>query len=218
MNGELHNELLEIVMNRRPGIPWYETWKGKSPFIIDERTHPPTFETKLIDGIPSLVPYKAPCPVEPDIHQYFGLSYASYLVLPRSALQSMPAEWQTRFVGMLTELHSEWAGPPEGTMYDVALIDDTIGGGRLHDNLSNYDRGRRQIPLKSDTDNEYVKARDEYDRAEVACRAAERRLLRATAKVQDLVAKLSAPLRHLLREKACNEATTSTCSSPSVEP
>ena len=52
-------------------------------------------------------------------------------------------------------------------MYDVALIDER-GGGRLHDNLSNYDRGRRQIPLKSDNDNEYVKARDEYDRAAVA--------------------------------------------------
>ena len=196
-----HNELLEIVKNRRPGIPRHETWKGKSPFIIDEKTHPPVFETKFVDGVPALVPYKAPCPPEPGIHEYFGLSYASYLVLPRSVLQSMPADWQTRFVGMLTELHNAWEGPPEGTMYDVALIDDTIGGGRLHDNLSNYDRGRRQIPLKSDGDNEYVKARDEYDRAAVAFDKAENRLLAAGRKVQALVEKLSAPLRHLLNER-----------------
>jgi hypothetical protein len=196
-----HNELLDIVKNRRPGILRHETWKGKSPFIVDEKTHPPVFETAFVDGVPALVPYKAPCPPEPGIHEYFGLSYASYLVLPRSVMQSMLADWQTRFVGMLGELHDVWEGPPEGTMYDVALIDDTIGGGRLHDNLSNYDRGRRQIPLKSDGDNEYVKARDEYDRAAVAFDKAENRLLAAGRKVQALVEKLSAPLRHLLNER-----------------
>ncbi len=40
------------------------------------------------------------------IHQWFGLSYANYLTLPRSILQSMPEEWQKRFVECLYELDS----------------------------------------------------------------------------------------------------------------
>jgi hypothetical protein len=49
------------------------------------------------------------------IHAWFGLTYANYLVLPRSVLQSMPVEWQRDFVRRLKELdetfgHLEW--PP----------------------------------------------------------------------------------------------------------
>lgn len=38
------------------------------------------------------------------IHQWFELSYAHYLVLPRSLLQAMPVEWQERFVTCLKEM------------------------------------------------------------------------------------------------------------------
>lgn len=38
------------------------------------------------------------------IHAFFGLSYAKYLVLPRSILQSMPEEWQRDFVKLLEQL------------------------------------------------------------------------------------------------------------------
>lgn len=38
-----------------------------------------------------------------DIHGWFGLSYANYLVMPRALLQSMPEEWQLRFTPMLDE-------------------------------------------------------------------------------------------------------------------
>lgn len=38
------------------------------------------------------------------IHAWFELTYANYLVLPRSVLQSMPDEWQHRFVGCLEEM------------------------------------------------------------------------------------------------------------------
>ena len=33
----------------------------------------------------------------------FGLSYAAYLVVPRRTLQSMPVEWQARFVALMEE-------------------------------------------------------------------------------------------------------------------
>ena len=37
------------------------------------------------------------------VHRWFGLTYANYLVLPRAVLQSMPAEWQEKFVKLLEE-------------------------------------------------------------------------------------------------------------------
>lgn len=33
----------------------------------------------------------------------FGLTYANYLAIPRRTLQSMPAEWQQRFVDLMDE-------------------------------------------------------------------------------------------------------------------
>lgn len=39
------------------------------------------------------------------IHEHFGLTYANYLVLNRTLLQSMPIEWQRRFVACLEDLN-----------------------------------------------------------------------------------------------------------------
>lgn len=41
--------------------------------------------------------------IEP-IDEIFGLSYASYLVLRRVVLQSMPVDWQARFLACMKEL------------------------------------------------------------------------------------------------------------------
>lgn len=48
-----------------------------------------------------------------DIHTWFSLTYANYLVLPRSVLQSMPEEWQHRFTAIMDEAqaafsHLDW--------------------------------------------------------------------------------------------------------------
>ena len=59
------------------------------------------------------------------IHEFFELSYAHYLVLPRSLLQSMPVEWQKRFVECL----------------------DRFRPIRL-DPMRSYERGRRRLRLK----------------------------------------------------------------------
>jgi len=45
----------------------------------------------------------------------FGMSYSAYFVMPRRTLQSMPSEWQARFVAMMEELEStlvpeSWSG------------------------------------------------------------------------------------------------------------
>ena len=39
------------------------------------------------------------------IHDYFGLTYASWLTLPRVLLQEMPFEWQAKFTELLNEYH-----------------------------------------------------------------------------------------------------------------
>lgn len=39
------------------------------------------------------------------ISHFFGLSYNPYLVVPRSLLESMPDDWQTRLCDLLGELH-----------------------------------------------------------------------------------------------------------------
>lgn len=77
------------------------------------------------------------------IHNWFELTYAQYLTLPRSVLQSMPQEWQARFVKCLEELDNTIDWRPAKGRYWVALKDDL--GHYAHDPLQDYQRGRRQI-------------------------------------------------------------------------
>lgn len=38
-----------------------------------------------------------------DLHLWFGLSYASFLVMPRVAMMQMPKEWQERMAELLNQ-------------------------------------------------------------------------------------------------------------------
>jgi len=55
------------------------------------------------------------------VHNWFGLSYASYLVLPRLVLQHMPMTWQEAFVALLEQIDETFEdfNPPGG--YHVRL-------------------------------------------------------------------------------------------------
>jgi hypothetical protein len=55
------------------------------------------------------------------VHLWFGLTYANYLVLPRSVLQSMPQEWQAKFCTLLDELHEAF-GHLDWPRYDVRAL------------------------------------------------------------------------------------------------
>lgn len=58
--------------------------------------------------------------VEPQaIHTHFGLSYANYMVLPRTLLQSMPDAWQARFVALVDELAEAFQHVPQAEAYEV---------------------------------------------------------------------------------------------------
>lgn len=93
------------------------------------------------------------------IHEWFGLSYAQYLTIPRTVLQSMPEDWQERFVKCLDELDESIHWMPEIGDYRVQLLTtkkvfdkkqndfvekwDKI----IKDPLADYERGRRKLPL-----------------------------------------------------------------------
>lgn len=77
------------------------------------------------------------------VHEYFELSYSQYLTIPRSILQSMPDDWQNRFVECLDELDERYDWKPVTGRYWVRLKDDK--GKFVHDPLMNYDRGRRYV-------------------------------------------------------------------------
>lgn len=57
------------------------------------------------------------------IHLWFGLSYSSYLVLHRVALESMPVEWQRRFLAVLGELHTTLQTDELPTSFTVQVRD-----------------------------------------------------------------------------------------------
>lgn len=53
------------------------------------------------------------------IHTWFGLTYSNYLVLHRSMMQSMPADWQTRAVALFDELDTAFAELPTSRTFIV---------------------------------------------------------------------------------------------------
>jgi len=97
-----------------------------------------------------------------DIHAWFELTYAQYLTIPRSVLQSMPEEWQHRFVQCLDELDATIDWRPARGQYRVQLREVVERwskaegmfvqrwGKEIDDPLMDYERGRRHVPHRPD--------------------------------------------------------------------
>lgn len=87
--------------------------------------------------------------IDPEaIHGYFELSYAQYLTLPRTALQSMPEEWQTRFVACLREFDKSFDWRPHGGNRFWVQMRSAVGKFlklETHDPFMDYKRGRRRV-------------------------------------------------------------------------
>lgn len=83
------------------------------------------------------------------IHEFFGLSYASYLVLPRSLLQSCSDATQQALCAALelvrveerTNLPEHWPG----RLHVRVQLQDPENGRFLKDDLADYERGRRRL-------------------------------------------------------------------------
>jgi hypothetical protein len=80
-----------------------------------------------------------------DVHTFFGLSYASYLVVNRSLLQSMPLAWQFRFTTLMGEMWGHFDDEYADVGYEVRVRDRDTGRYR-RDPIPNYQRGRTFIP------------------------------------------------------------------------
>jgi hypothetical protein len=99
---------------------------------------------------PATIPSETRVPDGP-IHTHFGLSYASYLVMNRTVLQSMPIEWQERFVACLEEVEEAFGhlGQPP---YEVRCRAED--GRFVADPIPNYQRGRARLTPASSKEGE----------------------------------------------------------------
>lgn len=83
------------------------------------------------------------------IHDFFGLSYASYLVLPRSILQSCTVKTQQALCDALAMVRlEEGRGLPQpwpGELHIRVQLQDPENGRFLKDDLADYQRGRRRL-------------------------------------------------------------------------
>jgi hypothetical protein len=73
---------------------------------------------------------------ESPVHEWFELSYAQYLTIPRSIMESMSNEWQERMVKCLEELNETFDWRPTEGRYWVKLKDDK--GRYVSDPLMEY--------------------------------------------------------------------------------
>ncbi len=80
------------------------------------------------------------------VHEFFGLSYANYLVVPRTLMQSMPLDWQDAIVACLRALDEAFDHVEQASYYDVEAAveveyrDLTPGQLRMLDVLASDDR------------------------------------------------------------------------------
>lgn len=81
---------------------------------------------------------------EDPIHLWFGLSYASYLVIPRAVLQSMPHDWQSRLISLMDELNETIDWMPDDYEYEIGMLDENRNP--TIDPNEDYQRGRRRLP------------------------------------------------------------------------
>jgi hypothetical protein len=77
------------------------------------------------------------------IHGFFGLTYGTHLVLPRSVLQSMPVEWQREFVKLMHE-YADATAELDIPNYQVTA---RVGNKFAPDPFNDYERGRRRVEL-----------------------------------------------------------------------
>ena len=79
------------------------------------------------------------------IHNWFGLTYANYLVLPRSILQSMDAEWQKKMVNLLNDLEDKMREEYLQDMPDYSVNAKDSNGKYIKDPYRYYWRNNQRI-------------------------------------------------------------------------
>lgn len=77
------------------------------------------------------------------IHDWFELSYAQFLTVPRLVMDSMPYEWQVKMAILLEEMDETFDWRPKEGRYWVRLKDDK--GRYCNAPLGNYRHGAYEI-------------------------------------------------------------------------
>lgn len=78
-----------------------------------------------------------------DVHTFFDLTYANYLVLHRTFMQSMPMEWQYAMTSLLRELQEAFDHVEQPYGFRVQAVDS--GNRFAKDPVPHYNRGRTRI-------------------------------------------------------------------------
>lgn len=81
------------------------------------------------------------------VHAWFGLTYSNYLVEPRALLQSMPVDWQRRFVRCLRELEHVVTAAGVEVAEGYTVQPRTDDGCFVSEPVPHYNRGRTQLDL-----------------------------------------------------------------------
>jgi hypothetical protein len=76
-------------------------------------------------------------------HNWFGLTYCSYMVLPRTMLQSMPDSWQDKFIKLINEMDDRLGH--YNKVYSYTVLSKNSDNKFMHDDLRDYERGRRLL-------------------------------------------------------------------------
>lgn len=84
--------------------------------------------------------------VDAPFHEWFGLTYSSYLVLPRSILEALPLDFQNRMVALLDEAADIIDSSQIQDNYSVQLRDHK--GKFIKDPFANY-RHPPVIPFRA---------------------------------------------------------------------
>jgi hypothetical protein len=84
------------------------------------------------------------------IHEWFELSYAQFLTVPRLVMESMPLDWQLRMARLLRQMDNTFDWRPKEGRYWVKLKD---GEGKYCDApLGDYRRGSVEHLRRHDSD------------------------------------------------------------------
>ena len=86
--------------------------------------------------------------MEEQMGYFFSLSYASWLCLPRLALQEMPLDWQVRFIALLEEGYARGLTAPD----NVSVVRKKGGKFVNNDHWNNYRRGTVRRAQALDTE------------------------------------------------------------------
>lgn len=76
---------------------------------------------------------------------WFGLSYASWLALPRVLMHEMPDEWQAKMAELLREFESEFHGASKLPSSKVMAVDERGKFARWPSEVLNYRRPDRDF-------------------------------------------------------------------------